>query len=320
MSLQHAHREAVVVRVDARQCEVALADSDQSESIVPAHFRGRLFEERGEDRVPVAVGDHVRLGRDGEEWAVEEILPRRNLFARRSAGEEIRRQLLAANLDQLVTVASFGHPPFSSITTDRILATANFYEVPAILVLNKTDKSKAKKIEPIRKTYEAAGYEVLLTSAKREEGIQELKKCLQDRISLLYGLSGVGKSTLLNCLQPGLGIRTREVSKSLKSGRHTTTYARLYRLAFGGAVIDTPGVRTFRPYGIPPWELRLHFPDLTAVGKGCRFHSCTHREEPECKVVRAVDTEALPESRYRSYLQILDELESIYGGTGRQDP
>jgi ribosome biogenesis GTPase len=312
-------REGLVVRVDARQCEVRLDGEDE---VRPAVLRGRLFEERGEDKMPVAVGDRVMLSADEAtgELAIDEILPRRNVLARRAAGEEVRRQLLAANLDQVVLVSCFGTPPFSSILTDRILAAASFAELPVVLVLNKTDQAKRRKMARIVETYEGSGLRVLPTSAERGDGVEELAAALRGRTSVLYGLSGVGKSSLLNRIEPGLGLRTREVSASLKSGRHTTTFARLYRLAMGGAVIDTPGVRVFRPFGIPPHELRLHFPELRDRGSGCRYPGCLHRGEPECAVADALAADEIPASRYRSYLELLEELETVYGGTAPQEP
>lgn len=305
---------AIVVRVDARQCEVA--PLDDLHAVRPALMRGRLFELRSEDRMPIAVGDHVRLSETEDGLAIDEVLPRQRIFARRAAGEEVRRQLLATNFDQLLVVSSFGTPPFSSITTDRILAAASFLQVPSILVINKTDKAKRGKLKRVQATYEAAGIKVLLTSAKSNEGIGQLTDLLRDKMSVFYGLSGVGKSSLLNCVEPGLGLRTKEVSYALNSGRHTTTFARIWPLAMGGAVIDTPGVRVFRPYGIPPHELRLHYPEMEALGSKCHFPDCTHRNEPDCAVLMALAAGEFPASRHRSYMEMMEELELVYGGTG----
>ena len=300
-----------VVRVDARQCEVAVGGS--FEDIQPALLRGKLFETATEDRMPVAVGDSVRLVQKDEDFAIDEILPRRNLFARRAAGEEVRRQLLSTNIDQLVIVSSFGPPPFSSITTDRILVSASFLNLPAVLVLNKIDKAKARKLNPVVETYENAGIQVIQTSATTDEGIESFASVLKQKRSVLYGLSGVGKSSLLNCVETGLGIKTKQVSTALNSGRHTTTFARLWPLSMGGEVVDTPGVRVFRPYGIPPHELRLHYPEFATVGRDCHYSGCTHRQEPDCNVLPKIESGEIPPSRHRSYLEILEELEGIYG-------
>lgn len=305
----------LVVRVDARQCDI-LVDGEPKQ----ARLRGRLFEERGIDKVPVAVGDRVVLGGEGDDLAIDAIQERRNLFARRAAGDDAdRRQLLASNVDQVVVVNSVGIPAFSSMVADRILAACSFAGIPAVLVLNKIDKAKRRKLEKLVASYENAEAPVLLTSATEATGMEELLEILKDRTSVLYGLSGVGKSTLMNTIDPTLKLEVREASESLQSGRHTTTFSRWYPLAVGGAVIDTPGVRKFRPFGIPPHELRLHFPELREIGKACRFPACMHREEPDCAVRSALDAKTLPASRYRSYLEILEELEEAYGGTGRKE-
>lgn len=302
--------EGTVIRVDARQCEVL---RDHEESPRPAQMRGRLWEANTEDKSPVAVGDRVHLEHEEDGDAISEVLPRRNEFSRRAAGEDPRRQLLAANVDQIVLVSCFGTPPFSSLTTDRILASASFAGISALVVLNKIDKAKPKKIDKIAATYQRVGISLLLTSAETGEGCQALADALKDKVSVLYGLSGVGKSSLLNRVEDGLGLRTREVSESLKSGRHTTTFARLYPLEVGGAVIDTPGARTFRPWGIPPHELRLHYPEMAMVGRDCRFPACLHRDEPDCAVLAAAERDEIAASRMRSYHELLAELQSVYG-------
>jgi len=309
--------EALVVRVDARQCEVRLAEGRQ----VPALLRGRLFEDRERDRHPVAVGDRVRLSEEDDNWAIDEVLPRRNAFARRVAGEDYDlRQVLATNVDQVVAVNSLGLPPFSSIVADRILATCSFAGIPAVLVLNKVDQAKRRKLEKIVASYTEAEVTVLQTSAVDSTGLEELRATLSGKTSVLYGLSGVGKSTLMNALDPELEIETREVSRSLSSGRHTTTFSRWYPIPGGGAMIDTPGVRKFRPFGIPPHELRLHFPELRELGSRCHFPACLHRGEPGCAAEAALASGELPASRYRSYRELLDELEEVYGGTGSNEP
>jgi len=312
-------QEALVVRVDSRQCDIRLDDGDMA----PALLRGKLFENRGRDKHPVAVGDRVRLARDSAEegWAIEEVLPRRNAFGRRVAGEDYDlRQVLATNVDQVVVVNSLGLPPFSSIVADRILATCSFAGIPSVMVLNKIDKAKRRKLEKIVTSYANAESPVIQTSAIEGDGVEELRECLVGKTSVLYGLSGAGKSTLMNALDQSLQLETREVSASLSSGRHTTTFSRWYPLQAGGAVIDTPGVRKFRPFGIPPHELRLHFPELRKRGAECHFPACMHRGEPDCAVEAALAEDLIPASRYRSYLELLTELEEVYGGTGSNEP
>ncbi len=309
--------EALVVRVDARRCEVRLADG----AMRPASLRGRLFEERGNDRSPIAVGDQVRLEEESGGLAIAAILPRRNLFCRRGSGEDLdERQVLAANVDQVIVVASLAQPPFSSMAADRILAACSFAELPARLVLNKADLDGERAAEAVRATYAVAGVPLHLTSALRGDGVEELRALTAGKVSVFYGLSGVGKSSLLNALAPELAIATRESSDALGSGRHTTTFSRLHALPGGGAIVDTPGVRKFRPYGLPPSELRLHYPEMRSVAAECRFADCTHRSEPGCALLAAVADGRLPEPRFRSYLEILAELEAIHGGTGGAAP
>lgn len=295
--------EGVVVRVDARQCEVR-----KQGKVFPAAMRGRLFDKKRLDKVPVAVGDHVLVTQEGDGLAIAEVLPRGNLFGRCAAGDDSRRQILAANLDQVVHVACFGTPPFSSLTSDRILVAAGAASIPSVLVVNKLDLDDKNLAEGIQKTYALANTEVILTSAETQLGVDTLSTCLAGKQSLLYGLSGVGKSTLLNQIDPELDLKTREVSGSLHAGRHTTTFAKMYDLALGGTVIDTPGVRSFRPFGIPANELRLHFPEMALLGRQCRFSGCLHQDEPKCKVRESHEAGEIAPSRFRSYLSILQEI------------
>jgi len=308
---------ALVLRVDARQCELRLADG----SIRSAPWRSRVFDQRGDDRNPLAVGDRVLLETGADDLTVAEILPRKNLFCRRGSGEDLdQRQLLAANVDQVLVVCSFAEPPFSSIAADRILVACSFAGIPARLVLNKADLGAAEQMAAIQESYAGAEVALHATSAARGDGMAELEQAVGGRVSVFYGLSGVGKSTLLNRFLPGLDLATRAASAALGSGRHTTSNSQLYQLPGGGGIVDTPGVRKFRPYGVPPAERRLHFPELRAVEDGCRFANCSHRTEPGCGLRQAVADRRVPESRFRSYLEILLELEAIHGGTGGERP
>ena len=307
--------EPFVTRVDSRCCEVW-----HKGKIVQASLRGKLFEDKNNDKNPIAVGDIVSLVQEGDDWAVDTILPRSNTFARRAAGEEQDvRQVLAANVTQVLIVNSLGVPPFSSMVADRILAACAAADIPSVLIINKTDLGKHNKIKKLTETYKNCGTQTLLTSAKDYTGIEELREIMKNKISVLYGLSGVGKSSLMNCLDPDLDIKTRQVSNTLKSGKHTTTHSQWYPLVNGGSVIDTPGVRKFRPVNIAPTDLRLYFKDIHKFGKDCNYYDCTHREEPGCNVIKAISEKKISPSRYRSYLAILEELEEVYGGTGRNE-
>jgi len=205
-------------------------------------------------------------------------------------------------------VACFGTPPFSSLTSDRILVAAEAAGIASVLVINKLDLDDKDLAEGIQKTYTSANTKVILASAETKQGVDALSHCLTEKQSLLYGLSGVGKSTLLNQIDPSLNLKTRKVSTSLHAGRHTTTFTKMYDLALSGTVIDTPGVRGFQPFGIPANELRLYFPEMALLGRQCKFSGCLHQKEPKCQVRTAHEKGKIAPSRFRSYLSILQEI------------
>ena len=294
----------VIIRIDARQCEIEIGNQ-----IVPAAMRGKLFEEKSIDKIPFAVGDYVHIEHEAENYVITGVAPRRNLFARNASGESHRRQLLGANLDQIVHVASFGTPPFSSLTADCILAAANSAKIPVALVINKLDLDENNLAEKIKKTYEEISTKIIFTSAKKKKGLKQLESLLSNKQSLLYGLSGAGKSTLLNSINKNLSLKTNEVSNTLHAGKHTTTFAKMYKLPCQGNVIDTPGVRSFKPYGIEASELRLYFPEMAVRGRQCKFSSCLHQNEPNCKVKVAAENGTIAASRWRSYLSMLKDLQ-----------
>ena len=274
--------------------------------------RGKLFEELGGVKNPLAVGDRVKVSLEGDPPGIEEVLPRENYLSRVASSHDPREQVLFANVDQLFVVGSVAKPRFSSNRTDRILAACRWHEIPAHLILNKVDLDEGDEREAIRATYEAAGVEVLETSAvegPEGTGMAELRGRLKDRVSVLYGASGVGKSTLLNALQPELGLKVGKISRYWKGGRHTTSFSQMHRLEFGGWVIDTPGIRVFRLHEVTKSHLRDLFPEFEAFQDGCRYPDCTHDHEPECAVFDAVDQGRLAATRYASYVEMLDEVE-----------
>ncbi len=295
-----------VIRGDARVYHVELLETGETGQFAP---RGKLFD-RLEDGIknPVAVGDLVEVSVDGDPPAVERILERKNYLPRIASSHDPRQQILFANVDQLIVIASVVKPNFSSNRTDRILAACQYYEIPAVLVLNKMDLDRDGQAKELRRTYEEARIPVVETTATEGE-LGTFAELLRGKISVLYGASGAGKSTLLNAIQPGLDLRTGKISRYWATGKHTTTFSKMHTLdALDARVIDTPGIRVFRLAGINKFELRDCFPEFAPFQKKCRFDGCTHDHEPECAVFDAVERGLLAPTRYASYVEIMDEL------------
>ncbi len=297
-----------VVRQDARVFHVDFGVEGGERDVRPCVPRGRLFEHATGYKSPIAVGDWVRVGLDGDPPGIEAVEPRRNYLARIASSHDPREQVLFANVDQLFCVASIKSPKFSSNRADRILAACRWHDVPATLVLNKIDLDRDEEREFVRETYEHAGIEVIETSATSGAGLEVLRERLTDSVSALYGASGVGKSTLLNALQPGLGLKIGKISRYWESGKHTTTFSQMHLLDFGGWVIDTPGIRVFRLHGATKFDVRGLFPEFESYQSRCHFPDCTHDHEPDCAVFAAVDAGELSPTRYASYVEMLDEV------------
>lgn len=312
-----------VVRVDAKVVHVDVPDPIASfaaaaegtelpevETMLAA-LRGSLFDDLDGKKNPISVGDLVRLDRDGDQVSVEEVLPRRNYLGRVASSHDPREQVLVANVDQLFMVGSLKNPGFSSNRTDRILAACRWHEIPAVLVFNKADLDKKNVLmDKYRATYAGIpDLEILVTSTVDGRGIDELKARLKGKVSVLYGPSGAGKSSLLNAIQPGLKIKEGKISAYWKQGKHTTTYSRLHRMDLGGYVVDTPGIRVFRPHGLTRSHVRDLFPDFAKFQALCAYANCTHDHEPGCAVADASEAGLIPDTRYASYLSLLDEVD-----------
>ncbi|MGN0213784.1 MAG: ribosome small subunit-dependent GTPase A [Muribaculaceae bacterium] len=261
---------------------------------------------------PVAVGDRVKtlVNADGTAF-ITAIEPRRNYIIRRASNLSKESHILAANIDMSALVVTLSNPVTNTTFIDRFLATAMAYNVPALLVINKVDLLEADDdrdlLDAVVYLYESIGYEVVKISAKTGEGIGELREKLKDKLTLLSGNSGVGKSTLVNLLIPEAAARVGEVSDSHHTGMHTTTFSEMYPLPGGGSVIDTPGVKGFGTIDFEREQVSHYFPEIFATSADCRYGNCTHTHEPGCAVLKAVEENRISQSRYASYLSIMDD-------------
>lgn len=261
---------------------------------------------------PVAVGDRVTISvnPDGNAF-ITAIPPRKNYIIRRASNLSKESHIIAANLDCAFLVVTLAHPVTSTTFIDRFLATAEAYRVPAVLLINKvdllTDDDDKEYCEAVASLYRTIGYDVLEISALTGEGMTELRERLKDKISLFSGNSGVGKSTIINALLPDLELRTGSISDMHDTGMHTTTFSEMFPLPEGGWIIDTPGIKGFGTIDFDKHEIAHFFPEIFKISAECKYGDCTHTHEPGCAVLKALDQHYISQSRYASYLSILDD-------------
>ena len=304
-------------------------------NLFPAVLRGRIRLNGGSSTNPVAVGDRVRydfspsatprtqsagnaagqaemreVPTELNPAVITEVLPRRNYVIRRSTNLSRQSHIIAANVDRAYIVVTIDFPEVKLPFLDRLLVTCEVYNVPVTIVLNKSDlygEEHRDRVEVFHSIYEGAGYPVMDVSAVTGMGIDALRDACKGAVSLFSGVSGVGKSSLIRALDPSLDPKVGEISDAHLQGRHTTTFYEMYRLASGGFIIDTPGIRGFGLVDLAREEIALYFPEMLKVSEGCRFTPCTHTHEPGCAVKAAVEDGTISYERYSSYLGMLED-------------
>lgn len=307
--------KGVVIKSTGSWYDVLTENGD----VLKARLKGvfRLDESKEKDSNPVAVGDNVTMeqGENDETYTIKEIEERRNYIVRTSPKHKGARQIIAANMDQCLLIATMANPRTSMGFIDRFLITAEAYHIPAIIVFNKQDlldvKTKSKQ-HHVAGIYSRIGYKTVFTSAETGEGLEELKGLLKNKTTLVSGHSGVGKSSLLNLLEPELDLRTGEISKFSGKGMHTTTFAEMHLLDNGARVIDTPGIREFGLLDFKPEEISHYYIEMRELLTECKFNNCLHENEPGCAVKKAYEDGRIAEERYVSYLNIMTDYKNNY--------
>jgi ribosome biogenesis GTPase len=282
-------------------------------TVVESKIKGNFRLKGIRSTNPVAVGDRVSITVNKEGTAfITEILDRRNYIIRKSPNLSKQSHIIAANVDQVLLIVTVNYPETSTTFIDRFLASAEAYRVPVVLVFNKTDlldDDERRYQEMMVNLYETIGYKCLQISATLPDTLSSMESLLKDKITLFSGNSGVGKSTLLNQLIPGVNLKTAEISDAHNTGMHTTTFSEMLRLPFGGWAIDTPGIKGFGTFDMEPEEICGYFKEIFRFSKDCKFANCTHTHEPNCAVRKAVEEHYISESRYNSYLSMLEDKE-----------
>ena len=285
---------------------------DDAGMVSQCRLRGKIRLDGLRTTNPVAVGDLVNFEkeRDKDTCVIDKILPRTNVIVRKSVNLSKESHIIAANVDQAILVATIAQPRTSTGFIDRFTVTAEAYHIPVIIVFNKCDiynDEQNAAAEELMRVYNNIGYQSFLISAKTGFNCDRLEAIMKGKISMFSGHSGVGKSALVNRLDPNLDIRVGEISEVHEKGKHTTTFAQMYQLGFGGYIIDTPGIKEFALFDMEKETLAQRFPEMRALMHECRFNNCTHLHEPHCAIKAAVEQHVIADWRYENYCNMIDD-------------
>jgi len=299
-----------VIKTTGKRYTVKTDDGE----IVQCRLKGRFRIQGIKSTNPIVVGDKVEVEQESELWMIVKLYERKNHILRKSVNLSKQTHIIAANIDQAILMVTIQSPITTTGFIDRFLAAAQSYGIDVFIIFNKLDiydKQMMQKQKQMRKIYEQIGYECIAISVLHDD-LGKVITAMKDKTNVISGHSGVGKSTLINKLHPKLNLATKEISDSHKQGKHTTTFSHLHDLPFGGAIIDTPGIRGFGLVDIKKQELGDYFREFLLRKKKCKFHNCIHLNEPDCAIKSALANEKIAESRYNNYINMLgDEEESF---------
>lgn len=299
----------VIIKTTGKHYSVKSDEGD----ILDCRLKGKLRISGIKSTNPFVVGDRVEVSCESNQWLILSLHKRKNYILRKSVNLSKQTHIIASNIDQALLMITFSSPVTTTAFIDRFLISANAFGVEVILVFNKIDllnenlKLKHKELKDI---YEKIGYKCFSISAINDD-LSLIKDNLKGKVNMISGHSGVGKSTLINKIQPGLNINTKEISKSHHQGQHTTTFSELHDLDFGGSIIDTPGIRGFGLVLLELNQIGNYFPEFLIFKKNCKFHNCIHKNEPKCAVKRALKLGDISNSRYNNYLKILNDIDGF---------
>jgi len=300
----------VVIKATGKRYTVKTADGE----IVQCRLKGKFRIQGIKSTNPIVVGDKVELEQESELWMIIKLHERKNNILRKSVNLSKQTHIIAANIDQAILMITLDSPVTTTGFIDRFLVSANAYGVEVILLLNKIDLLDAtmqKNKNNLQEVYEKIGYKFFSFSVLNDD-LSVIKTLMKDKVNMISGHSGVGKSTLINKLQPNLNIDTKQVSDTHKQGQHTTTFSELHDLDFGASIIDTPGIRGFGLVELAPNEIGNYFPEFFAIKQKCKYHNCIHKNEPDCAVKTALGNGEIAESRHKNYLNMLLEEEDNF--------